>query len=62
MTSIFSELFQQQQAQEEARWRNMMNAQIRNAIIMIEDGDTDEAIAILQMLIGESPVGDESQP
>ncbi|MBW7902987.1 MAG: hypothetical protein H3C26_16010 [Rhodocyclaceae bacterium] len=62
MTSVFSEAFRRQQAQEEMRYRSIMATQIRNAIMEIEDGDPDAAIQRLQMLIGESPVGDEAQP
>jgi hypothetical protein len=62
MVSIFSEVFKQQQANEDERERVILRTQIRNAIIQIEDGEIDDAIATLQALIGESPVGDEVQP
>ena len=62
MTSGFDEIFKQQQEQEEARHRNMIAAQIRNAIIEIEEGDMDDAIARLKSLIGESDSEGEAKP
>lgn len=62
MPSIFSEEFKRLERIDEQRQKAMIVSQIRNAIIQIQEGDTDEAIAILLALIGESPVGDEPQP
>lgn len=53
-------VFRQQQAAEEVRYRNMMTAQIRNAVIEIEDGDIDDAVHRLLTLIGEAPVRAEA--
>ena len=51
--SVFSDHFRKQQAQEEVRRRNLMHAQIRNAIIEIENGELDDALARLKSLVGD---------
>lgn len=48
-----ADIFQQQREAEDLRYRNLVAAQIRNAIIEIEEGDTDGAIDRLKALIGE---------
>lgn len=54
-------IFHQQRDAEGRRYRNLMIAQINNAIIEIEDGDIDDAVARLKMLVGEWVIDNESR-
>jgi hypothetical protein len=46
-------VFEEQRRNDHARAWAQVKASIRNAIVDIEEGDTDEAIATLKALIGD---------